>query len=180
MKTLQMILWLTSMAFCLVFLLISVMSVMAKHSASTGVDAQTLIEPICFALACISLSVTPVRALSHMLRYLLAFGSTLLIGLYYFLIIVLGDNYTNHPNSTLFQMDMWIIFTIVLLVSYAIALFKADHAKTQQDVEDNDVFIDPLFKPPSPSKKQSSSEEIELEVGGTQVSNSQKRWRRTT
>ena len=179
-KTLQMILWLASMSFCLVFLLISVMSTMGKQSATASVDVLTLIEPMCFALACIALSFTPIRVISHTVRYLLAFGSTLLIGLYYFFVVVLGEQYTNHPNSSLFQMDLWVIITLVILVAYAAALFKADYTQTEQESEDNDQVIDPLFKTPTTTPNQSISEEIELEVGGSTVSNSQKRWRRTT
>ncbi|MFG0248474.1 MAG: hypothetical protein ACF8OB_06275 [Phycisphaeraceae bacterium JB051] len=184
MKTLQMLLWLTSMSFCLVFLLISAMSTFNKQAATSALEIQQFVEPACFLLACIGLSLTPIRVISHQVRYILAFGSCLLIGLYYVFIISMGDNYTNHPNSALFQMDMWVITTLVILIAYAIALFKADHAKASQADEESDEHVDPLldplFKSSVTKKAKSSNEEIELEMSGSPVSHSEKRWRRTT
>jgi len=183
-KTLQMLLWLTSMSFCLVFLLISAMSSFNKQAATSVMEIQQYVEPACFLLACIGLSLTPIRVIRHQIRYILAFGSCLLIGLYYLFITSMGDNYTNHPNSALFQMDMWVITTLVILIAYAIALFKADHAKASHTDEESDEHIDPLmdplFKSSATKKSKSSNEEIELEMGGSPVSNSEKRWRRTT
>jgi hypothetical protein len=179
-----MLLWLTSMSFCLVFLLISAMSTFNKQAATSAVELQQYIEPACFLLACICLSLTPIRVISHRLRYIMAFGSCLLIGLYYLFIASLGDNYTNHPNSALFQMDLWVITTLVILVAYAVALFKADHNKVSVDEEEQeehiDPLLDPLFKSSATRKAKASNEEIELEMGGSPVSNTDKRWRRTT
>lgn len=168
------------MSFCLVFLLISAMSVFSKQAATAALDAQMLIEPVCFSLACIALSFTPIRVISHTVRYLLAFGSTLLIGLYYVFIVLLGERYTNHPNSALFQMDLWVILTLAILIGYAIILFTNGHGKPEQESEEDEPLIDPLFKPTPTASNKGRSEEIELEMGGSPATNSEKRWRRTT
>lgn len=168
------------MSFCLVFLLISAMSVFSKQTSTSAIDLQQYIEPMCFTVACIALSLTPIRVIRHRIRHLLAFGSCLLIGLYYLCIISFGENYTNHPNSALFQMDAWVIVTLVILIAYALALFKADHNKAADTDEDtpHDPLIDPLFKASNAPITKTSNEEIEFEVGGSPVSNSEKRWRR--
>jgi hypothetical protein len=79
-------------------------------------------------------------------------------------------------------MDAWVIVTLVILIAYAFALFKADHSKvtSETDTDDDDPLYDPLLNITATKPSSGSNEEIEVEIGGSSVSNSAKRWRRTT
>lgn len=183
-KTIRMILWFSSMSFCLVFLLISMMSVVSIPATPDSLsNAQQYIEPMCFLVASIGLSLTPIRVIRHQIRYLLAFGSTALITLYYVLMLGFGDTYTNHPNSSLCQMDTWIIITLVILISYAVALFKADFAREtkeqSEELSPSDPLLDPLMNGRNHASAKGSNEEIEVKISGSSVGNPAKHWRRT-
>jgi len=180
-KALKMVLYLTSMALCLVFFLISAINVMRNRQELFAFETMyQLTEPVFFLLSCVCLSITPVRVLPVKIRLVLATCSTLLIAMYYLFTLFLNENYINQTTSALFQMDAWIIVTLLILATHNLVMFLAERTGKHPPHQEDEVIVDPLLHTLNRPAAKSRNEEIELEITGAPLGNSTKRWRRTT
>ena len=169
------------MALCLVFFLISSVSVVSNRQEIFAFETITqLIEPACFLLSCICLSITPVRAIPIKIRLILGTCSTLFVGMYYLFSIFLTENYINQSNSALFQMDAWVIATFLILAAHNFVMFFAERKGTHPSHQEDEIIVDPLLHTTNRPAAKSCNEEIETEITGAPLGNSTKRWRRTT
>jgi len=179
MKTLKLLLWLMSMSFNLVFVLISFMNISNFSQPQFSYDNFPVIfEPVCYIAICICLSLTPVRIIAPKIRYILASSGTLILALYYVYCIGAYRLQENHNSSALYHMDAWIILTLVLMSCHAILLYKIPDQSNNQTSEEEYLLTDPLFHTTNNQPTPKSSEEIEMEISGASLSEDAKRWRR--
>lgn len=179
MKTLKMLLWLMSMSFNLVFVLISYMNISNFNQPRLSYENFPIIlEPICYIVICIFLSMAPVRIIAQKVRTALSFSSIVILGLYYAYCIGAYRLQENHNSSALYHMDTWIILTLVLMTGHAILMYKIPDHNSQTTSEEEDQLTDPLFYVQGKQALSKPSEEIEMEISGASLGEDAKRWRR--